>query len=137
VAITVKTVFFVKLAESSKEICFYKIKHFLSLYIAKEIQEIKEGMKMIESKTCIRFIERTDQENWIRIQSLDGCWSELGKFVKKGPQSLSLEKPGCIYRHIVAHEFIHALGFHHEQVRPDRDDFVEVLYQNIIESIPK
>jgi hypothetical protein len=31
----------------------------------------------------------------------------------------------------IQHEIIHALGFHHEQVRPDRDDFVIVHEENI------
>ena len=40
---------------------------------------------------------------------------------------------GCWWEDTVVHEFIHAFGFHHEQVRPDRDNYVEIVYENIPE----
>lgn len=40
--------------------------------------------------------------------------------------------PGtCLINAIIAHEFIHALGLYHEQSRPDRDDFLDIYYDNI------
>ncbi|CAM9876862.1 unnamed protein product [Lampetra planeri] len=43
---------------------------------------------------------------------------------------MSLE-PGKVTKGVVLHEFMHALGFHHEHCRSDRDDHVLVLSDNI------
>ena len=44
---------------------------------------------------------------------------------------LAITGGGCWFEDTVVHEFIHAFGFHHEQVRPDRDNYVEIVYENI------
>ena len=48
-----------------------------------------------------------------------------------GRQILNLEDPFCTVKGIVMHEFLHALGFWHEQARRDRDDHIIVNFTNI------
>ena len=43
-----------------------------------------------------------------------------------GAQELAISS-FCQDEHSVLHETLHALGFHHEQQRPDRDDHIEVI----------
>ena len=38
---------------------------------------------------------------------------------------------GCRRLGTVMHEIGHSIGIYHEQSRPDRDNFVEILFQNI------
>lgn len=39
---------------------------------------------------------------------------------------------GCQYVGLVLHEFGHAIGYYHEHNRPDRDDTVEIMWDNIV-----
>jgi hypothetical protein len=37
------------------------------------------AMKHIENNTCIRFVPRTTEKNYLTIASQDtGCWAEIG-----------------------------------------------------------
>ncbi len=50
-----------------------------------------------------------------------------------GNQKLSLDD-GCLsksYVGIAIHEMMHAIGFAHEHQRPDQEDYIDVLYDNI------
>lgn len=50
--------------------------------------------------------------------------------LKKG-QNISIGDR-CDTKAIVEHELLHALGFYHEQSRSDRDDYVQILWDQII-----
>lgn len=93
---------------------------------------ITDSMAMITTKSssCITFTPKTSaHSNWINIKSLDGCYSFVGYI--GGEQDISLAKDGCLYKGTIVHELYHALGFHHEQNRPDRDDYITVNFNNI------
>lgn len=93
---------------------------------------ILRGMKSFEQTTCIRFAPyKSRDRDYIYFFSRpnSGCWSSLGR--QNGGQYISLERPGCVFFSTVQHEILHALGFHHEQVRSDRDEYVRILFNNI------
>ena len=91
-----------------------------------------EDQTKFTNKNCIKFVERTNEANWVRIMDSDGCWSQVGRKKENGPQIISLEKSiGCVNKETVTHQLLHSLGFIHEHQRPDRDDWIEVRYDNI------
>ena len=52
-----------------------------------------------------------------------------------GPQAISISK-NCDKFGIVVHELGHVIGFWHEHTRPDRGDYVDILYQHIMPGLP-
>ncbi|KAG8228703.1 hypothetical protein J437_LFUL008692 [Ladona fulva] len=52
-----------------------------------------------------------------------------------GGQVVNLQRPGCVHHGVVVHEVLHALGFFHQQSAHDRDEFVEIVWENIQEVI--
>lgn len=62
------------------------------------------------------------------------CWSYVGKAIASGAQRLSLAANGCVHEYIVLHELMHALGFGHHHSRSDRDDYIQINYENIGEN---
>lgn len=92
---------------------------------------VLRAMEEYHKQTCIKFVPRTNQNDYLYIESSSsGCWSSVGMIGKR--QSLNLQSPGCLSMVGTAiHELMHALGFLHEQNRYDRDEFVRVLTSNI------
>ncbi|XP_041972189.1 zinc metalloproteinase nas-13-like [Aricia agestis] len=81
--------------------------------------------------TCLRFVPYNGQQDYIVITGENtGCWSSVGRI--GGRQEVNLQIPGCVSKKgTVLHELLHAVGFFHEQSRPERDDFVTINYNNI------
>uniref|UniRef100_A0A8C2J725 Metalloendopeptidase n=1 Tax=Cyprinus carpio TaxID=7962 RepID=A0A8C2J725_CYPCA len=94
-----------------------------------ELQVIKQGLQSFAGVSCIRFVPHEGQRHFLYIKSHSGCYSYLGR--QGGGQVVSLQRHGCVHHHIVQHELLHALGFHHEQNRSDRDKHIKILYENI------
>ncbi|XP_036420178.1 high choriolytic enzyme 1-like [Colossoma macropomum] len=90
---------------------------------------IASAMMTFHSKTCIRFVSRTTETDYLSIENRDGCYSPVGR--TGGLQVVSLSRNGCVYHGIAQHELNHALGFYHEQTRSDRDSYVRINWANI------
>lgn len=91
---------------------------------------IKDAMTEWETKTCVRFVNRTNEEDYVEFMKLEGCNADVGR--KRGRQSISLGD-GCLHKSVVVHEIGHVIGFWHEQNRPDRDNYVTVYDENILD----
>jgi len=94
-----------------------------------EKSNIARAFAEYEKNTCIRIIPRSNEKDYVAIYRGSGCHSKLGK--QGGRQSLSLDK-GCAYNvGTPIHEFMHAIGYWHEQMRSDRDSYVKIVWDNI------
>jgi len=113
-----------------------RIPILISKELAKEkavFAAVNAAVAEIQSKSCIKIPKRTARDrNYVYITKGHGCSSRVG--MHRGKQVLSLASAGCWFKETATHELMHALGFLHEQARPDRDDHVRVLKQNIIKN---
>ncbi|CAL4064371.1 unnamed protein product, partial [Meganyctiphanes norvegica] len=94
--------------------------------------DVRAGLDHWMEHTCIRFEEtiNIDQPH-LQFFIGGGCFSFVGMVFQNG-QTISIGQ-GCNSLGIVVHEVGHALGFFHEQSRSDRDDYVIILFDNVID----
>lgn len=91
-------------------------------------------MSLFNNETCVQFVERTDEQDYIMFNNdRGGCYSYLGK--QGGGQVINFRYPECMRKTgTIQHEMMHALGFIHEQSRPDRDEYVTIHWENVDDS---
>ncbi|KAE9417698.1 hypothetical protein Angca_010295, partial [Angiostrongylus cantonensis] len=78
--------------------------------------------------TCVEFKEDDKASDRVVVHETLGCVSHIGKV--GGKQKIYLGQL-CESIGYVAHEIGHTLGLFHTQSRPDRDEYVRVVVENI------
>lgn len=94
---------------------------------------IQRAIDRYHATTCLRFVQRTTQRDYISIFPGSGCWSLVGR--QGGMQQLSLGTGCTTNLGTIVHELMHAVGFQHEQTRADRDSYVYIYFSNIIQGL--
>ncbi|XP_030623991.1 low choriolytic enzyme [Chanos chanos] len=90
--------------------------------------EILEAFKMISERTCIKFHRRTSESDYLWIIPGRGCASYVG--FQGHAQSVYFAQSCSVGN--LCHELLHALGLHHEHTRTDRDDYITVHWDSVI-----
>ena len=99
---------------------------------ANGINNIHSAMKHFENTTCIKFVLADGAADYVEFITSggDGCYSSsVGK--QRGRQVINLGSLKCQAMDVIIHEIAHAIGFWHEQSRPDRDNYVRIHWDRI------
>jgi len=110
-------------------------------YSSAQVAIIKKSLRNLQRKTGVikfQFLSSIPSGSatipYIHIYDGGGCWSYIGRIAAANlGQYLSLTSM-CVNDFAngpTQHEILHALGFYHEHSRPDRDQYVDILYGNI------
>jgi hypothetical protein len=92
-------------------------------------KKIKTALDDLEARTgCLKFVKRSNQKDYIKVFNYKRLCS--APRTTRTDIVITLGK-GCLKKGLIQHEFMHALGFTHEQSRPDRNTYVTVLVDNI------
>lgn len=95
-------------------------------------QEALRAMDSISSRTGVRFGTKVSSHgNYIHFLHGDGNYSSYG--MTGGAQNLSISTGQSDVTGIIMHELCHALGLFHEQSRADRDMYITINWNNILE----
>jgi len=101
-------------------------------FIISAMQRMENAIA-VNNVLCVHFRPKTSSDQYyITIRNGNGCSSYVGQNPGMvGERTVSLQYPGCVDNGRIMHELLHALGFFHEQSRPDRDSYVRIRSENI------
>ncbi|XP_013166574.1 PREDICTED: astacin-like metalloprotease toxin 5 [Papilio xuthus] len=101
-------------------------------------EAIMIAIEDIEENTCVKFRERRpDDFNYVKLTNTDdGCYANVGYWEARGEHilNLALDPPGqgCFRHATIVHEWLHIIGFFHMHSTYNRDEYVRILWDNII-----
>lgn len=91
---------------------------------------VRRAIKHWNDRTIMRLVPRSNQADFVHFEpDPDSCQSSVGRI--GGQQSVGCAIGDGFDTGSVIHEIGHAVGYFHEQQRPDRDQFVTVNTGNI------
>lgn len=102
-----------------------------------QAENIGKAIEKLNAQTRLTLIPSdepaaADYGNYILFEPSSGCASFVGRQTQEDAQSLWIAD-SCSVGSII-HEISHAIGLFHEHTRADRDNYVRIEWDNIIES---
>jgi len=99
------------------------------------VETIPRAIAEYEYYTCLRFVNRTTENEYVNFTAGKGCSSPVG--YRQGRVNNIKMSIGCYPLGTVMHEIGHTIGLHHEQGRQDRDSYITINWDNIALNILK
>ncbi|XP_017263105.1 astacin-like metalloendopeptidase isoform X2 [Kryptolebias marmoratus] len=109
------------------------IPYEISPEVENRTSDILVAMETVSKHTCITFHKRGAEPDYVLFKIGNGCASYVGYI--GGGQGLFVAPP-CSSGNII-HELLHTIGFQHEHTRSDRDQFIEIVQDNILPGMEK
>jgi len=113
-----------------------RMKYYMKALPPQRQQQVRQALQQLTQATggCVTFEEIHQQlppgTNYVVLDDKGSCASFVGR-VGQSSQEISLTELCYSPPALIMHEFMHALGFYHEQERPDRDQHIRMQWKNV------